>query len=311
MQKPRILVVGSANMDIVLSMPRIPNKGESLVGDGYAYIPGGKGANAAVAAARLGADVVFCARIGADEMGARLIEAYKRENIDSRYIKTDKTTPTGLAAVMLEDNGTNRIAVYPKANLNLEAGDVENAFLSYPDAVLTQFETNPDAVIAATVFAEKQNIPVFIDAGPVRKDFPYEQLKNIEIISPNEVETAQITGISPANAELCLQASMRLQSMTKAKIVVLKLSDRGCCSYDGKNFEYMTSHFVEAVDTTAAGDAFTAALTVEYMKTKNIVTACKYANVVGALTITKFGAMSSLPAKKDVASFISDKKIKL
>ncbi|MCL2095782.1 MAG: ribokinase [Oscillospiraceae bacterium] len=311
MAKPRILVVGSANMDIVFSMPRIPNKGESIVAENYAYVPGGKGANAATAVARLGADAVFCARVGNDEIGARLTEAYKLENIDARFIKTDKNASTGLAAILLEDDGSNRIVVYPNANLNLEPGDVENAFLSYPDAVLTQFETSPEAVAAACGFAGKQNIPVFIDAGPVRKDFPYELLENVEIISPNEVETAQITGINPSNAETCLQACMKLKSMTKAKYVVLKLSDRGCCSYDGKDFEYMTPHFVEAADTTAAGDAFTAALTVEYMRTKNLIAACKYANIAGALAVTKFGAMSSLPTKKEVENFIAAKKINL
>jgi ribokinase len=311
MVKPRILVVGSANMDIVFSMPRIPNKGESIVAENYTYVPGGKGANAVTAVARLGADAVFCARLGNDDIGVKLAEAYRRENIVTRFISTDKNAQTGLAAILLENDGSNRIIVYPNANLNLEPGDVENAFLSYPDAVLTQFETNPESVIAASRFAEKQNIPVFIDAGPVRKDFPYELLRNVEIISPNEVETAQITGINPTNAEMCLQACMRLQNMTKAKYIVLKLSDRGCCSYDGKDFEYMTSHFVEAVDTTAAGDAFTAALTVEYMRTKNIVAACKYANLAGAVTVTKFGAMSSLPTRKDIENFISAKKISL
>ena len=308
---PRILVVGSANMDIVFSVPRIPNKGESLVAEKYSYVPGGKGANAVTAAARLGSDAVFCARIGSDDIGKKLIESYNREKIDTRYIKTDKTMSTGLAAILLEDDGANRIIVYPNANLNLEIEDVENAFLSYPDAVLLQFETSPESVIAATVFAGKQNIPVIIDAGPVKKDFPYEKLKNVTIISPNEIETAQITGINPANAEMCLQACMRLQNMTKAKYVVLKLGERGCCSYDGKSFEYYNSHYVNAVDTTAAGDAFTAALAVEYLRTKDLIAACKYANIIGALAVTKFGAMSSLPTIKEVENFIIEKKIKI
>jgi len=311
MAQSRILVVGSANMDIVLSVPRIPNKGESIVAENYSYVPGGKGANAVTAVARLGADAIFCARIGNDDTGARLVNAYKREGIDTRYIKPDKTVSTGLAAILLEDDGANRIIVYPNANLKLKPEDVEEAFLSWPDAVLLQFETNPESIVAATQFAAQKNIPVFIDAGPVRKDFPYELLKNVEIISPNEIETGLITGINPTNDKACLQACMRLQSMTKAKNVVLKLSDRGCCSFDGNNFEYYNSHYVTAVDTTAAGDAFTAALTVEYLRTKNLEAACKYANIAGALAVTKFGAMSSLPTKKDIENFILTKKIKM
>ena len=307
--KPRILTVGSANMDIVFSMPRIPNKGESLIAEHYGYIPGGKGANAAIAAARLGADVVFCARLGNDEHGSNLIEAYKREKIDPRFIKMDKNAPTGLAAIFLEDDGSNRIVVYPGANLNLKPDDVESAFLSYPDAVLLNFEADPHTIAAATEFAERQQIPVIIDAGPVRKDFPYELLKEIEIVSPNEVETAQITGIAPVNAEECTKACMRLMNILKAKNVVLKLSDRGSFLFDGQFSNYIPAHSVSAVDTTAAGDAFTAALGIEYLRSKDLLRACKYANVVGALTVTKYGASVSLPAAKDVYNFITDREI--
>ena len=311
MAKPRILVIGSANMDLVLSVPRIPNRGESIVSENYTYIPGGKGANAVTAVARLGAEAIFCARIGADDTGARLLKSYEREKIDTRYIKTDKNLPTGLAAILLENDGSNRILVYPNANLNLTPDDVENAFLSWPDAVLLQFECNPEATIAATEFAAKKNIPVIIDAGPVRKDFPYELLKRVDIISPNEIETLQITGMNPLTDSMCLQACMRLQNMTKAKYSVLKLSDRGCCSYDGKIFEYYPTHYVNVVDSTAAGDAFTAALAIEYLRAKNLKAACAYANVVGALTVTKFGAMTSLPTEKEVVDFIINKKIKI
>jgi len=313
MPKPRILVVGSANMDIVLPVQRMPNRGESIVAENYnyKYIPGGKGANAAVAAARLGADVIFCARIGQDDIGLKLLHFYEQENISIEYVKRDRNTPTGLAAIILEDDGTNRIIVYPNSNLNLKVDDVEDAFLTYPDAVLLQFETNPEAIIAATKFAADKKIPVIIDAGPVRKDFPYELLKKVEIISPNEIETMQISGINPMTDAMCLQACLRLQNMTKSKHAVLKLSDRGCCSYDGKSFEYYTPHHVNVVDTTAAGDAFTAALAVEYLKNGNLNKACKYANIVGALTVTKFGAITSLPTKKEVDDFILNRNIKL
>ena len=311
MKKPRILTVGSANMDIVFSMPRIPNKGESLIAEHYGYIPGGKGANAAIAASRLGAYAIFCARLGNDEHGSNLIEAYKRENIDTRFIQADKIAPTGLAAIFLEDDGSNRIVVYPGANLKLKPDDVENAFLSYPDAVMLNFEADVRAIVTATEYAQKQEIPVIIDAGPVRSGFPYEELKQIEIFSPNEVEAAQITGIAPVNAEECMNVCLRLMSMIKTKYIVLKLSDRGCFLFDGKFSDYVPAHPVSAVDTTAAGDAFTAALAMEYMRSRDILRACKYANVVGALTVTKYGASSSLPTAKDVENFIEQREIKL
>ena len=313
--KPRILVVGSANMDMVLSMPRMPQEGESIVSRDYAYIPGGKGANAAVSAARVGADVIFCARIGNDSNGKKLIEDYENEGIDTRYIKTDKYASTGLAVVLLDErSGKNRIVVYPSANLNLTVDDVENAFLSYPDAVLIQFETSAESIIAATEFAAQQEIPVFVDAGPVRKDFSkevYESLQNVEIVSPNEVEIAQITGITPISPETCLQACIKLSGMINTKNIVIKLSDKGCFMYDGKYHEMIAANHVEAVDTTAAGDAFTAALAVEYYKTKKLSHSCKYANVAGALTVTKFGAMSSLPTKNQINNFIDDRNLKI
>ena len=313
--KPRILVVGSANMDMVLSMPRIPQDGESILADDYSYVPGGKGANAAVSAARVGADVIFCARIGNDVNGEKLTEAYKNEGIDTRYIKTDKTASTGLAVIMLDErSGKNRIIVYPGANSNLTSDDVENAFLSYPDAVLIQFETNANAIITATEFAARQGIPVFIDAGPARKDFTsdvYNSLRNVEIVSPNEVETAQMTGIIPTNPETCLQACIKLTSMIDTKNIVIKLSDRGCFMYDGKYHEMISSHHVDAVDTTAAGDAFTAALAVEYLKTKKLSHSCKYANIAGALAVTKFGAMNSLPSKTQIDDFMDIRNLKI
>ena len=313
--RPRVLVVGSANMDMVLSMPRMPQEGESIVSEHYAYIPGGKGANAAVSAARVGADVIFCARIGNDENGERLLDAYRGEGIDVRYVKRDKTGSTGLAVVLLDERtGKNRIVVYPSANLNLTVDDVETAFLSYPDAVFIQFETNANAIIAATEFAAQQKIPVFIDAGPFRKDFAmpvYELLQNVEILSPNEVEMAQMTGINPTNAETCLQACIKLNSMIKAKNIVIKLSDRGCFLYDGKYHEMITANNVKAVDTTAAGDAFTAALAVEYLKTKKLSHSCKYANVAGALAVTQFGAMSSLPTGNQIETFIAARNLKI
>jgi len=146
----RLLVAGSSNIDFVLSTPYVPAPGETLVSNGsYALTPGGKGANAAVAAAALGAEVVFCSRVGDDSYGDSLISLFAKKGIDTRYVKVDRMEQTGLAAVMVEKDGTNRIIVYPGANKKINDTDVDEAFGSYPDAVLTQFEMRPEAVIAA------------------------------------------------------------------------------------------------------------------------------------------------------------------
>ncbi|GHV14389.1 ribokinase [Clostridia bacterium] len=312
MSKPRILTVGSSNMDLVLQMDRIPEAGETIIGEKYSHIPGGKGANAAAALARLGVDSVLCSRIGADDVGEKLTQTYSTVGIDTRYIITDRTEPTGMAAILLDRKGVNRITVYPGANLALTPEDVENAFLSYPDAVYLSFETNPETVIAATNFAGRQNVPVFIDAGPIRENFPFDRLGKIEIISPNESECVYLTGINPAGADHCLRACMKLHEIFDTKHSVLKLSNRGCFWYDGRHCEFLLAHNVTAVDTTAAGDAFTAALTYQYLKSGgDIAQSVKFANAAGALAVTKSGATPSMPTINEVNAFLADRGVKL
>lgn len=307
MSAKRILVVGSANIDFLMTTPYVPSEGETVISEGaYTFVPGGKGANTAVAAARLGAEVVFCARVGDDAYGDRLINIYRENGIDLRYIKTDRLEQTGLAVVMLEKGGANRIVVYPGANRRINDNDIENAFYSYPDAVITQFEIGEAAVIQTARVANTEGVPLIIDAGPARKGFPLAKLEQVEILSPNENETEILTGIRPTTLDDCLKASMALMNAVDIKYVVLKLGARGCYIYDGKYCDIISPYDVQPVDTTAAGDAFTAALTHEYLRTGDIITAARFANAVGALTVTKVGAITSLPTRKEVEQFIID-----
>ena len=309
---PRILVVGSANMDLVLNMERIPYSGETVMEQqSYDFMPGGKGANAAVAAARLGGDVIFCAMLGSDTHASVLLDCYEKERLDTRFIKQSKTSRTGLAAIMVEKNGTNRIVVYPGANFELSEDEVEHAFLSYPDALLIQFELDGDLIAAAIGYAKAHKVPVFIDAGPYNKKVQLGALQNVEVFSPNERETCELTGIEPRDTDSCLRACTKLSELVTSKFYVLKISDRGSFIYDGKYCEYVPSYDVTAVDTTAAGDAFTAALTLEYLRSRNIVRACKYANIAGALAVTKRGAVNSLPTYKEVEAFRVKRRIEI
>lgn len=311
--KPRILVVGSANVDFLQPVPRLPAVGETIISSqDYSFSPGGKGANSAVAAARLGAEVLFCARLGADHYGVELRKVYIEDKIDVRHVKLDKTIQTGFASVLLEKDGVNRIIVFPGANNLLSSDDVEEAFTTYPDALLTQFEINHAVVISAVRQAEQKDIPVFIDGGPARKDFPFSSLGKVEVFSPNESETYTYTGIQPVDMNSYLHACMKLYNRMNVKYVVLKLGERGCYIYDGKYCEFIQPYPVIAIDTTAAGDAFTAALTYKYLSSGgDIKLACKYANAVGALTVTAKGAISSLPNKTELAEFMQKEKIVL
>ncbi|MBR4799157.1 MAG: ribokinase [Clostridia bacterium] len=302
----KILVAGSTNIDLVLPTPYIPAPGETLISDGnYVFTPGGKGANTAVAAVQMGAGVVFCSRVGDDAYGESLVSLFASRGIDTQFIKTDKTEPTGLAVVTVERGGTNRIIAYPGANAKLCASDIDAAFESCPDAVLTQFELNRDAVIAAARCAHTDDVPLFVDAGAAEPDFPLDKLLKVEIFSPKVVETEFLTVIRPNNLNNCLRASIALCSRVSIRYVVLKLGGRGCYVYDGKYCDLVSPYDVESVDTTAAGDAFTAALTAEYLRTGDIIAAARFANAAGALTVTKKGAIKSLPVREEVEALMN------
>lgn len=309
MNNPRILVISSANIDFVQRMRRVPYSGETVIEADldYSYVPGGKGGNSAVAFARFGADTVFACKLGKDTNGKRLSMIYKHEGIDTNYILEDEEAPTGLASILIEENGKNRIIVYPGANNNLRADEIEEMFNSLPDAVFLQFEIPEEAALEASRFASRAGIPMFIDAGPARLDFPLGKLGPVEIFSPNETETRIYTGITPSSEENCLRAAIRLSSMVDAKYIVIKLGERGSFIYDGREYFTVPAEPVDAVDTTGAGDIFSAVMTYVYMVNGNIVSAVKYATCAAALSITKEGAYPSIPTKDEVLAYVKAK----
>lgn len=302
--KPRILVLSSANMDLMLRMKAIPQAGETRKEEQYAFVPGGKGANAALAVARLGGDCVFCTRLGNDLNGKILREYYRDNHIDTRFVTADPQAKTGLAAVMVEQSGQNRIVVYPGANECITAEDADDALTCLPDALFMQLEIARDVVLFAAEKARAKCIPVILDAGPASKDFPLEKLGQVEIFSPNETETEIFCGIRPDTMQNCMKACMALQKRIKAKYYVLKLGERGAYIYDGKFYQFVAAYDVKAVDTTGCGDAFSAAMTLEYLRSHDISRAVEYANIVGALTVMRAGAGSSIPSARRVREFV-------
>ncbi len=309
MKKARILVVSSANIDFVQQMRRVPYSGETVVETdmSYSYVPGGKGANSAIAFARFGADCIFTCRLGRDSNAKRLISIYQREGIDTRYIREDPEAPTGLASILVEENGKNRIIVYPGANMTLSLDDIETGFTCYPDALYLQLEIPDEAVLEACRRANQDDIPIFIDAGPARLDFPLEKLGRVEIFSPNENETRVFTGISPVNEDSCLRAAVKLSTRVDAKYIVLKLGERGSFVYDGREYWMIPAEKVQAVDTTAAGDVFSAVMTYVYLQNGNIVSAVKYATCAAALSVTRMGASTSIPTLEEVIAYARNK----
>ncbi|MBR6681841.1 MAG: hypothetical protein IKL40_02530 [Clostridia bacterium] len=303
MMRKRILTVGRADMNIVMNVGNIPSSGQTVEGHNYAFVPGGHGSVAAVALAKLSADSVFCARMGDADNGLRLIKYYSDNGVDTRFITRDEHESTGFAAVINDAGGTTRTIAYPGANTRFGREDLENAFTCYPDALFLQTELPDREIIAASRLAKRQEIPVFMDAGPNKMALPLELLENIEVFSPNEDEIYHYTGVYPGDPERCLKACMALMSKVDAKYIVLKLGKKGCFVYDGKYYHVVPAFDITFVDGSGAGDVFMAAMTVEYMNSGDIKKACTFANLAGALAVSKEGSYASIPSRRAVNDF--------
>lgn len=306
--KKKILVISSANMDMTMPLGRMPTEGETLLATGkVTYSPGGKGANSAVTLARLGADCLLCTRLGHDAHGETLYGFYKECGIDVSCMPIDRDAATGFSAIMVEPSGQDRIICYPGANRALKEDDVEQALLRCPDALFMQLEMEPQLVLYAASRAAEKGMPIFLDAGPADGRFPLEKLPPLTLFSPNESETEVFTGIRPVNTDACLAACFELSKRVKAQYIVLKLGERGAFVYLGRRFFLVPAFSVRAVDTTAAGDAFTAALCLKYLQTEDMQGAVRYACAVGALTATKEGASFSIPTLAQVSAFLAER----
>ena len=309
MSKKRILVIGSSNLDFVMNMYKLPEAGETIVDNGgVAYIPGGKGAGAAIAFSRLGAESVFCAKLGADIHGQKLYNYYKEIGLNTTYIKVDHDNPTGLAVVMKEGEGRTRTVVFPGANAQLTTEIIMEAFECNPDALYLGFEIPYPMVVTAARVAASKGIPIFIDATSASKELDLEQLPPVEIFSPNEQEAQELTGILPTSMETSLRAALAIARKSKARNVVIKQGARGAFLYDGKRYNtFPAVRADKTVDTTSAGDAFTAAMVLEYLRNGgDIKEAIKYGNVAAAITITRAGAGSSIPTEAEIEAFLAN-----
>lgn len=304
-KKTNILVIGSINMDMVLQTKYVPKEGESTLGKEINYIPGGKGANQAVAVSRLDADVTLVGRVGSDNWGDMLIDNLVENKVDTTGVFKDEKLATGIAVILLEENGDNRIIVYPGANLGVNPEDIDrllNEGCKY-DAVLLQLEIPLDTVYYIIERGNKLNIPVILDAGPAQA-IPLEKLKGVTIVSPNETEAEKLTGMEISNMDDVIKASEIILKETEAKYVIMKLGERGSLIRDNFGYKIIKAFKVNPVDTTAAGDSFTAALAIKYCQDYSIEEAVIYASAVGAITVTRFGAQPSLPYYYEVENFL-------
>lgn len=297
----RAAVMGSINMDFIMSMERMPESGENIVGNTYSYAFGGKGANQATALRKLGANVKMIGKVANDSNGALLINNLKSIGINTDSISTQGDV-TGLAVIMLDGEGKNRIVVYEGANAQIDPQTASEAIDNTIDLLLVQFETNEEAVIETVNKAISENIITVVDCGPA-KNFSLEKIQGVTVITPNESETKALTGISPDNEESILAASKCLMQRSKAKYVVLKLGSRGCSVWDGKIMKIMPTYPSKVVDTTAAGDCFTAAMALEFAVSGDIYKACDMGNKAGSIAVSRLGADSSMPTYDELLNF--------
>ena len=299
--KPRILVIGSINMDVVLRAEKFPAPGETVVGTDLSLIPGGKGANQAVALSRLGASASLLGCVGKDPWGEELIEKLEENGVDTVNVTSDESLPTGNATIIVDSEGENRIVLIAGANDALRPGLVDAALdaESSCDAILLQLEIPLRTVYHAISTGAARGIPVILDAGPPRAA-PLEKLRGVTVRSPNESETEALTGIRPGDLDSAGKAAALLEESTGANEVVLKLGERGALFKDNGRYELVEAHQVEVVDTTAAGDSFTAALPIEHSRGAGIAKAVRRALAAGALAVTRLGAQPSLPTAEEV-----------
>jgi ribokinase len=303
--KPKIVVIGSANMDMIVRTACIPKPGETVLGNDFIQSMGGKGANQAIAATRLGADVTFVARLGKDHFGQDAFEAYGKEGIDTKYIVWDEETPTGVALIMIDNEGENIICVTSGANGKLSTEDVSRAeeAIKSADCVLLQLEIPMKTVEHAIRLASKYHVRVVLNPAPMA-NLSNELLGKVDVLTPNITEAAKLSGVN-ASEPRDLAVIVKKKFNIKNVIVTMGKEGTAISSEQGSGAIYIPSYQVDAVDATGAGDAFNGGLVVAWSQGKNLEDAVRYANAVGALSTTHFGAQSALPTAEEVRTFLN------
>ena len=303
MKTPKIVVVGSVNTDMVVKSERIPAPGETVTGGEFVMPAGGKGANQAVAAARLGAEVTLVAKVGQDMFGTQSVENFKRDNILTDFISADADKPTGVALILVDGQGENLISVAPGANAAITPDEVQKAAdrISSADVVLLQLEIPMDAVEFTARLAAEAGVPVVLDPAPAAP-LAAELLGNVTYLTPNESEAARLTGIEVTDEPTARAAAQKLIA-AGVDNVILTMGTQGALVAGADASFVVPSHTGEAVDSTAAGDAFNGGLAFALARGLTLKDAVREAALVGALSVTKMGAQPSLPTADELAQF--------
>jgi len=306
--KRRILTLGAANMELYMSLDRMPAKGECVIdGGGVAYIPGGMGLDFAVALSRLGESAVLSAKLGADIHGQKLYNYLKDNGVDSSFVRVDHDNGTGLSVIIREGEGDERRILYPGANCYISQEAVAEAFCASPDGVLLGLDIPFSTVLCAAKGAAARGIPIFLDASPANKTLELEALPELAVVMLNEAEMAEYTGIAPVGMENALRACLSFCKRVKCRCVVIKLGARGAFVYDGKRYYSIPAvRADEVVDEMGAGCAFGAALVSEYLYSGgDLKSSVAYGCAAGAIAVSRIGASSSAPTSAELEELLS------
>lgn len=308
-KKAKIVVVGSINMDLVVKTNQTPVPGETILGQQFAMVPGGKGANQAVAAARLGADVAMIACVGDDTLGTQMLDQLNKEGIDTAYVRTVPQTSTGIAVIQVLEDGDNSIIVVPGANMCLTPEEVEAASSRFEgaDILLVQLEIPLPAVEKALELAKRYGVRAILNPAPAR-ELPKSLLEQADVITPNETEAAILTrGMADPRLEIGGQIRELKRLAGKADIIVTSGAKGVVYDINGICGSY-PAYKVEVVDTTAAGDSFHAGVAVQWGEGVPLEEAVAFGIKAAAITVTRFGAQTSLPTRLEAAEFGKQKK---
>lgn len=296
----KILVIGSSNTDMVIKTGKLPAAGETILGGTFLMNPGGKGANQAVAAARLGGKVTLITKSGKDLFGNEIISTLKKEGINTKYIVKDEEQPSGIALITVDDQGENSIVVAPGSNSSLFAGDIPPELLSPGkfDILLLQLEIPLMTVEYAALTAADNGIKVIFNPAPAQHLRDY-LLRHIYLITPDVTEAEIITGIAVRNEASAELAAKYLMSKG-VKNVIITMGASGAYVRSESFSGMVPGVKVEAVDTTAAGDVFNGALAVAIAEGKDLKNAAAFANKAAAVSVTRLGAQASAPYRKEI-----------
>jgi len=309
LKSKQIVIIGSSNMDLVTRTSRIPVAGETLIGNGFFMTPGGKGANQAVAAAKLSGKVIFVAKLGKDLFASQLLDNLRTANVNITHIEQIDDVPSGIAVIAIDGSGRNSIIVVPGANGKLSSADIDRAETDMANAsvIVCQLEVPLETVEYAAEVARKNKIPFILDPAPARP-LSNELLQKVYLLKPNETEAEALTGIKVADEISATDAADVLLGKG-VENVIITLGRKGFLIADRQGRELIPEVAVDVVDTTSAGDTFTGALAFGLSFGKPLRQAALYANVAAALCVTKMGAQSSIPSRTEVDAFIKARNL--